>query len=38
MTALEIYTVFVLPMLVLGIGLGGLWLARRPDHRHTPAE
>jgi hypothetical protein len=38
MTVLEIYVYFVLPMLVLGIGFGALWVSRRQDHRSTPAE
>ena len=38
MTALEIYTLIVLPLLVLGIGFGSLWLSRRQNERHTPAE
>lgn len=31
MTALEAYTYFVLPLLVLGIGFGALWWSRRQD-------
>jgi hypothetical protein len=38
MTALEIYTLIVLPLLVLGIGFGSLWLSRRQNERHTPAK
>ena len=30
MTALEVYAYFVLPLLVLGIGLGAYWLNRPP--------
>lgn len=38
MTPLEVYTYFVLPALVLGIGFGAVWLSRRQDHRRAPAE
>ena len=38
MTLLEVYTIFILPLLVLGIGFGALWVSRREDHPHTPAE
>ncbi len=37
MTPLEIYTYFVLPGLLLAIGVGTVWLTRR-DQRQTPAE
>ncbi len=37
MTPLETYTYFVLPTIVLAIGIGTFWLTRR-DQRHTPAE
>ncbi len=37
MTPLETYTYFVLPALVLAIGVGTLWLTGR-DQRHTPAK
>ena len=32
MSVLEVYTYFVLPALVLGIGFGALWLTRSHDH------
>jgi hypothetical protein len=38
MTVLEIYVYFMLPVIVLGIGFGTLWLTRRADRRSTPAE
>jgi hypothetical protein len=38
MAVLEIYVYFVLPLVVLGIGFGTLWLSRREDRRSTPAE
>ena len=38
MSPLEIYTYFVLPVLVLAIGVGSLLLTRRDARRHTPAE
>lgn len=38
MTTLEAYTVFVLPALVVGIGFVALWISRREDRQHTPAE
>lgn len=37
MSVLELYTYFVLPFIVLGIGFGTLWLTRGPDTR-APAE
>ena len=37
MSVLEGYTYFVLPLLVLGIGFGALWLTRQQD-RHTNPE
>jgi hypothetical protein len=33
MNALEIYTLFVLPLLVLGIGFGAVWYSRRISAR-----
>jgi len=32
MSVLEVYTYFVLPALVLGIGIGAFWLTRSHDH------
>jgi len=32
MSVLEVYTYFVLPLLVLGIGFGAFWLTRSHDH------
>jgi hypothetical protein len=37
MPPLETYTYFVLPALVLAIGIGTVWLTRRDARRHTPA-
>jgi hypothetical protein len=37
MTPVEVYTYFILPALVLGIGFGALWLTRR-DPRPALAE
>ena len=37
MSVLEIYSYFILPLLVLAIGFGTLWLTGRKRH-HTPAE
>jgi small-conductance mechanosensitive channel len=37
MTVLEIYVYFILPLLVLGIGFGTLWLTRRRFTRLTNA-
>jgi hypothetical protein len=38
MTPLETYTYFVLPVIVLAIGIGTVWLTRGRGQRHTPAE
>ena len=32
MSVLEVYTYFVLPLLVLGIGFGAFWLTRTHYH------
>ena len=38
MSPLETYTYFVLPVLVLAIGVGALWLTRGGARHHMPAE
>jgi hypothetical protein len=37
-TLLQAYVFFGLPLIALAIGFGALWLTRRQDQRHTPAE